>query len=78
MTLRGRLSGPTSPPSIVPLLTIRSCLRRIDRSYFANSKALSTLGIDETTPPPPGGQFDRDPATGRLNGRLLGTAREFL
>lgn len=53
-------------------------LRRIDRSYFANSKALRTLGIDETTPPPPGGQFDRDPATGRLNGRLLGTAGEFL
>lgn len=53
-------------------------LRRFDRTYFANSKALRTLGIDESTPPPPGGKFDRDPVTGRLNGRLLGTAGEFV
>jgi predicted amidohydrolase YtcJ len=36
----------------------------------ANSAALDELGIDETTPDPPGGRIDRDPVTGELTGRL--------
>jgi predicted amidohydrolase YtcJ len=36
----------------------------------ANSAALDELGIDETTPDPPGGRIDRDPVTGELSGRL--------
>ncbi len=52
-------------------------LRRFDRSYFINSRGLRTLGIVEHTPDPPGGRLDRDPATGKFNGRLLGLAGEF-
>jgi predicted amidohydrolase YtcJ len=36
----------------------------------ANSAALARAGIDDATPPPPGGDFGRD-AAGRLNGVLL-------
>lgn len=53
-------------------------LRRFDRTYFANSLALRTLGLTDHTPDPPGGKFDRDPVTGRFNGRLLGTAGEII
>ncbi|MEO6957504.1 MAG: amidohydrolase [Antricoccus sp.] len=35
-----------------------------------NSAALAQLGIDESTPAPEGGSYDRDPG-GRLNGRLV-------
>ena len=35
-----------------------------------NSAALALAGIDDETPPPPGGDFGRD-ATGRHNGVLL-------
>ncbi|HEY5552517.1 MAG TPA: amidohydrolase family protein, partial [Opitutaceae bacterium] len=35
-------------------------LRRFDRTYFANSKALRTLGITHNTPDPPGGTYGRD------------------
>jgi predicted amidohydrolase YtcJ len=35
-----------------------------------NSEALRLAGIFEQTPDPPGGRFDRDPNTRRLNGRV--------
>jgi predicted amidohydrolase YtcJ len=38
---------------------------------FVNSAALAKAGIDESTPDPQGGRFERDPATGRLTGRIL-------
>ncbi len=41
---------------------------------LANSAALARLGIDESTPNPPFGQFDRHPQTGRLTGLLRETA----
>ncbi len=37
---------------------------------YVNSLALRLAGIDEKSPDPPGGRFDRDPATGRLTGRI--------
>jgi len=37
---------------------------------FVNSAALRLAKVDEKSPDPPGGQFDRDPATGRLTGGL--------
>jgi len=40
---------------------------------FYNSKAFALAGIDENTPNPPGGTFDRDP-NGELNGRVTDRA----
>ena len=37
---------------------------------YVNSLAFSLAGVSESTPDPPGGRFDRDPATGRLTGRV--------
>ncbi len=37
---------------------------------YVNSPALKLAGVDEKTPDPPGGKFDRDPGTGRLTGGL--------
>src|SRR4029453_2615790 len=37
---------------------------------YVNSEALRLAGIFEQTPDPPGGRFDRDPNTRRLNGRV--------
>jgi predicted amidohydrolase YtcJ len=49
-------------------------INRFDRSVFlANSLALGLAGVSETTPDPPGGQIERD-ASGRVTGRLRGTA----
>lgn len=42
----------------------------------ANSLALAHAGIDEGTPDPPGGEIDRDPATGRPTGILRERAIE--
>ena len=44
---------------------------------FVNSLALTEAGIDETTPDPNGGHFDRDPSDSRLNGRILETANSY-
>ncbi len=41
---------------------------------LANSAALTRLGIDESTPNPPFGQFDHHPETGQLTGLLRETA----
>ena len=41
---------------------------------YVNSLALKIAGIDEETPDPKGGNIERDPETGNLNGRLLETA----
>ncbi len=38
---------------------------------YANSLALAKAGITESSPDPQGGKFVRDPATGRLTGRVL-------
>lgn len=43
---------------------------------YANSLALAKAGITEESPDPQGGKFVRDPATGRLSGRLLERAAE--
>jgi hypothetical protein len=37
---------------------------------YVNSLAFQKAGVDENTPDPQGGQIDRDPATGRLTGKL--------
>ncbi len=37
---------------------------------YVNSLAMKLAGVDEKTPDPPGGQFDRDPADSRLTGGL--------
>ncbi|MBA3763447.1 MAG: amidohydrolase [Chthoniobacterales bacterium] len=45
---------------------------------YANSLALKLAHITEATPDPSGGRFDRDPATGALNGRISERAVEVL
>jgi predicted amidohydrolase YtcJ len=41
---------------------------------YSNSLAFRKAGIDEKTPDPPGGKIDRDPATGKLAGRVAESA----
>lgn len=43
---------------------------------LANSAAFRRLGIDESTPNPPFGQFDRHPGSGRLTGLVRETAAQ--
>jgi predicted amidohydrolase YtcJ len=43
---------------------------------YVNSLALQKAGISEKSRDPEGGRFERDPATGRLTGRLLERAAE--
>lgn len=45
---------------------------------FYNSAAFHAAGIDEKTPDPPGGKFDRDPVTGKFTGRVADQARELI
>jgi hypothetical protein len=43
---------------------------------YVNALAYSRAGISESTPDPRGGRFDRDPKTGKLNGRISERATE--
>ena len=43
---------------------------------YVNALAYSRAGISESTPDPQGGRFDRDPKTGKLNGRISERATE--
>jgi predicted amidohydrolase YtcJ len=45
---------------------------------YVNSRALERAGVTESTPDPPGGQFDRDPSTRRLTGGLREKAKEIV
>ena len=56
-----------------PAMMVRAC----GHCIWLNSPALKTAGIDRNTPNPPGGQIDRDPATGEPNG-LLREARKLI
>ncbi|HEY1271387.1 MAG TPA: amidohydrolase [Terriglobales bacterium] len=42
---------------------------------WVNSAAFKLANVDETTPDPPGGKFDHDPATGKLDGHVREHAR---
>src|SRR5215472_11185051 len=44
---------------------------------YSNSLAFRKAGIDEKTPDPPGGKIDRDPANGKLAGRVAESANDF-
>ncbi|MBX2877463.1 MAG: amidohydrolase [Saprospiraceae bacterium] len=44
---------------------------------FVNSMAYQVAGVDENTPDPNGGHFDRDKVTGKLTGRILETATDY-
>ena len=43
---------------------------------WLNSAGFKAAGVDENTPDPPGGQYDRDTATHRLTGRVRETAKD--
>jgi predicted amidohydrolase YtcJ len=49
-------------------------VHRGGHTCYVNSQALAKANITENTPDPEGGRFDRDPATGKLNGRLSESA----
>src|SRR5581483_10018963 len=42
---------------------------------WLNSAALKAAKVDENTPDPPGGKYDRDPATGKLTVRFRERAK---
>jgi len=46
-------------------------------TVYVNSLGFRMAGVDEKTPDPPGGKIDRDPATGKLTGRVAESAQEF-
>jgi predicted amidohydrolase YtcJ len=50
-------------------------MHRGGHTTFFNSAAFRFGGVDEKTPDPPGGKFDRDPATGKFTGRVADSAR---
>ena len=37
---------------------------------WVNTLALKAAKVDENTPDPPGGKYDRDPSTGKLDGHV--------
>lgn len=43
-------------------------------TIYVNSLAMKMAGVDENTPDPQGGMFDRDPSTRKLNGRIKESA----
>jgi predicted amidohydrolase YtcJ len=43
---------------------------------WVNTLALKAAKVDENTPDPPGGKYDRDAATGKLDGHVREVARE--
>jgi predicted amidohydrolase YtcJ len=43
---------------------------------YVNTLAYGRAGVTESTPDPPGGRFDRDPKTRKLNGRISERATE--
>jgi predicted amidohydrolase YtcJ len=45
-------------------------------TVYVNSLALTRAGVADDVPDPAGGRFDRDPATGQLNGRVCERATE--
>jgi predicted amidohydrolase YtcJ len=51
-------------------------VHRGGHTAYANSLALTHGGLSERSPDPAGGKLGRDPASGRLTGRLLETAAE--
>jgi len=50
-------------------------MHRGGHTTFYNSTAFRMAKVDEKTPDPPGGKFDRDPATGKFTGRVADEAR---
>jgi predicted amidohydrolase YtcJ len=57
-----------------PVVLYRTC----GHMLVANSKALQICGITKNTADPPGGEIDRDPATGEPTGLMKETAQEFI
>jgi predicted amidohydrolase YtcJ len=51
-------------------------LHRGGHTAWVNSAAFKLAKVDEKTPDPPGGRYDRDPATGRLTGHVSEKGRE--
>lgn len=45
---------------------------------YLNSAAFQKVGVTEKTPDPPGGRFDREPASGRLSGRAAENAKQLI
>ncbi len=45
---------------------------------WTNALALQVAKVDDKTPDPPGGRFDRDPATGKLTGHVRENARAII
>jgi hypothetical protein len=63
---------PVSPQN--PVVLYRTC----GHMLVANSKALQICGITKNTADPPGGEIDRDPATGKPTGLMKETAQELI
>ncbi|MBC7130880.1 amidohydrolase family protein, partial [Candidatus Bathyarchaeota archaeon] len=52
--------------------------RREGRVCAVNSKALTLAGITENTPSPPGGEIEKNPATGKPTGILIESATDLV
>jgi predicted amidohydrolase YtcJ len=63
---------PVSPQN--PVVLYRTC----GHMLVANSKALEICGVSKNSANPPGGEIDRDPATGQPTGLMKETAQELI
>jgi len=73
----GRMLTRADLDAAVPDLPL-AVMHRGGHTTFYNSAAFRFAGIDEKTPDPPGGKFDRDAATGKFTGRVADQARELI
>ena len=73
----GRMLTRADLDAAVPEIPVM-VMHRGGHTTFYNSAAFRAAGIDEKTPDPPGGKFDRDPATGKFTGRVADQARELV
>ncbi len=70
----GRMITRADLDAAVPDIPV-AVMHRGGHTTFYNSAAFAFAGIDEKIADPPGGKFDRDPASGKLTGRVADEAR---
>jgi predicted amidohydrolase YtcJ len=73
----GRMLNRADLDAAVPEQPV-AVVHRGGHTTFYNSAAFRAAGVDEKTPDPPGGHFDRDPLTGKFTGRVADQARELI
>ncbi len=72
-TSEGRIVNVSDLDAAAPEHPVR-IQHRGGHTIYVNSLAMKLAGVTENVPDPQGGMFDRDPSTGKLNGRIKESA----